>query len=84
MADNLKNNPERREALRIAVEEGWSLNEIRRTTGIDHRTVKRHYPDYAPFPVGGGGVAQEIRNANKVLNRLDNHGNVRARRANAA
>lgn len=82
MANNIANDPVRWEALKFAVEQGWSLNEIRKTLGVCHKTVKRHYPDYAAFPRGGGGEAQIIRNANRALQRLDDFGNLRKRKAN--
>lgn len=59
------------------VSQGVSLNEIRRTLGVDHRTVRRHWPDYSPFPPGGGGEANEIRKANQIMDKIDNHGHVR-------
>lgn len=46
---------------------GASLSEIRRTLGVDYRTIQRHWPSYKPFEVGGGGDAAEIRETNRQL-----------------
>ena len=70
-SNRLTRNPARWEALRVAVEEGWSYNEIRRTLGVDHRTVKAYYPDYKPFPVGGAGMAATLRRANQVIDNAE-------------
>jgi len=80
MAANLKKGSERWEQLRALVEDGVSLNEIRRTMGVDHRTVKRHFPDYQPLPRGGGGVAAEIREANRKLREFERRGKIQANR----
>lgn len=73
-SNDIRRDPERWVALQEAVSQGWSLNEMRRTYGFDHRMVKRHFPDYKAFRVGGGGEAQQIRNANVLLQKIDNHG----------
>lgn len=82
MAANLssKNQKERRALIESLMASGASLNEIRRTTGADYRTVRRIDPGYKPFPVGGGGEAQIIRQVNQDLERLDKHGNLGTRR----
>ena len=80
MATRLDYDPERRKALADAVAQGWSLNEIRRTLGIDHRTVKRHYPDYGPYPVGGGGDAAIIRETNRQLTEFLRRGKIGSNR----
>lgn len=43
---------ERWELLQQMVAEGCSLNEIRRTLGVDYRQVKRWFPDYVPVKRG--------------------------------
>lgn len=78
--DLITRNPEKWFALESAVQQGWSFNEIRRTLGIDHRTVKTWYHGYKPFPVGGGGEAQVIRQVNQDLQRIDDHGIMSTRR----
>lgn len=77
--DLLTRNPEKWFALEEAVTQGWSFNEIRRTLGVDSRTVKTWYRDYKPFPQGGGGRAAEIRQVNQDLTRLDKFGNLGTR-----
>lgn len=54
-------------ALTAAVNAGLSYNEIRRTLGVDYRTIQRHWPSYKPFEVGGGGDAAIIRETNRQL-----------------
>lgn len=78
--DLITRNPKKWFALESAVQQGWSFNEIRRTLGIDHRTVKTWYRGYKPFPVGGGGQAQVIRQVNQDLQRIDDHGMMSTRR----
>lgn len=78
--DLITRNPKKWFALESAVQQGWSFNEIRRTLGIDHRTVRTWYRGYKPFPVGGGGQAQVIRQANQDLQRIDDHGIMSTRR----
>lgn len=80
LKDLLTRHPEKWFALEQAVEEGWSLNEIRNTLGIRSRTVKTWYPGYSAFPVGGGGEAQIIRQVNQDMQRLDDHGIMSTRR----
>lgn len=53
--------------LKRLVEEGASLGEIQRTLGVDHRTVKRYFPDYEPWPVGSSPQARVVREASAVL-----------------
>lgn len=62
------------------VQANASLNEIRRTIGMDYRTVRSYFPHYAPFKVGGGGRAEMIRQVNQDLSRIDEHGNISTRR----
>lgn len=70
----------RLDRLRAMVEDNVSFSEIIRTLKMDYYTIKRHFPDYKPFPVGGGGEAQVIRQANQELRRIDNYGNLSTRR----
>jgi transcriptional regulator GlxA family with amidase domain len=35
---------ELRERVEAAIEDGWSVKEIERTYGVEHRTVTRHFP----------------------------------------
>lgn len=49
------------------VEDGASLNEIYRTTGVDYRTIKRHYPQYKTWPVG----SSEGQRAQAAFNYID-------------
>lgn len=76
MPARITSNPERMKALNSAVSAGLSYNEIRRTLGIDYRTIRRHYPDYKPFEVGGGGDAAEIRETNRRLQEFLRRGKI--------
>lgn len=76
MPARITSRPERMAALQAAVNAGLSLSEIQRTLGIDYRTVKRHYPDYAPHTVGGGGDAAEIRETNRRLREFLRRGKI--------
>lgn len=51
--------------LERAVRDGWSLQEIRRTLGVDHRTAKKYFPD-AGWTVGGKGASM-MASANRIL-----------------
>ena len=62
--------------IEALVRQGASLNEIRKTTGADPRTVKRYFPE-AGWDVGGGGWAAEIKKVEEKLRRMDRFGNVR-------
>lgn len=73
---DIRRNPERWAQLRQLVDAGVSYNEIRRTMGVDHRTVKRHFPDYAPFERGGAGEAAVIRKVNQQLNEFIERGKI--------
>ena len=73
-------HPKHRE-IEALVRQGASLNEIRKTTGADPRTVKRYFPE-AGWDVGGGGEAAEIKKANAMLRRIDDNGRLRSRRNN--
>lgn len=75
-SQDLRRNPERMKALDALVTAGVSFNEIRRTLGVDHRTVKRHYPEYKPFEVGGGGEAAVIRETNRQLREFLRRGKI--------
>lgn len=75
----LTRNPEKWFALESAVEAGWSYNMIQRELKIDYRTVKTWYPNYKPFPVGGGGEAAVIRQVNQDLERIDKYGHISTR-----
>ena len=79
---DIRRDPERYALIRSLVESRASLTEIRKTTGCDYRTVKRHFPEYEPWPVGGGGEAAEIKKANAMLRRIDDNGRLRSRRNN--
>ena len=68
--------------LKNLMEDGVSLNEIERTLGCSPKTVRKHFPDYRPFPPGGGGEAAEIKKANAMLRRIDDNGRLRSRRNN--
>lgn len=78
----LKHNEDRFSQLRALVEAGLSYNEIRRVGGFDHRTVKRYYPDYHPFPVGGAGEAAVIRKVNQQLDEFLRRGKIGRNREN--
>ena len=67
--------------LKALVDSGASLNEIRRTMGTDYRVVKKWFPGREDWPVGGGGDAYTIRQVNQDLQRLDDYGNLSARRS---
>lgn len=72
----LTERQKREKLLWALMEQGASLNEIRRTTGADHRTVKRLNPNYKPFPVGGAGDAAVIRETNRKLREFEKTGKV--------
>lgn len=55
---------------------GLSLNELRRSYGFDHRTVKRRDPDYHPFDVGGAGDASIVRETNRQLQEFLRRGKI--------
>lgn len=80
--DLITRNPKKWFALESAVQQGWSFNEIRRTLGIDHRTVRTWYRGYKPFPVGGGGDAAEIRETNRQLAEFLRRGRIGKHREN--
>lgn len=71
-----KSNPKKYREIGRMVAEGASLNEITRTTGSDHRTVKRYFPN-AGWPKGGAGKAAQSRSVNERIRQMDNHGFVR-------
>lgn len=74
-----KANPEKYKEIGRMVAEGASLNEIMRTTGSDHRTIKKYFPN-AGWNHGGGGKAAEAREANRKLEDLDKNGRVKKNR----
>jgi hypothetical protein len=76
----LDKDPERWKAFVELTSAGVSLNELRRTLGIDYRTVRRYKPDYRPFEVGGGGEASVIREVNRQLRELDRTGRAQKNR----
>lgn len=80
MAANLKEGSERWDQLSMLVRDQVSLNEIRRTMGVDPRTVKRHFPDYVPLPVGFSEEAAEIRETNRKLNEFIRRGKIQSNR----
>jgi hypothetical protein len=73
---DIRRDPERWEALQQLVGSGVSFNEIRRTLGVDHRTVKRHFPEYQPFERGGGGEAAVVRETNRQLREFIRRGKI--------
>lgn len=68
---DIRRDPERWAQLQALVAAGVSLNEIRRTMGVDHRTVKRHFPDYKVFPQGWSPEGQEIARTTRALNSIE-------------
>lgn len=58
------------------MESGASLNEIRRQTGTDYRTVRKIDSSYRPFEAGGGGDAAEIRETNRQLREFLRRGKI--------
>jgi hypothetical protein len=79
-SQDIRRNPERWEQLRKLVDAGVSLNEIRRTMGVDHRTLRRHFPDYAPFERGGSGEAAVIREVSRGLREFERRGKIEGNR----
>lgn len=55
---------------------GASRNEIRRTMGLDHRTIDMYLEDYDVHPVGGGGEAAVIRETNRRLREFERRGKI--------
>lgn len=82
MPARITSSPERVAALTAAVNAGLSYNEIRRTLGVDYRTIQRHWPSYKPFEVGGGGDAAEIRETNRRLAEFLRRGKIGKHREN--
>lgn len=76
MPARITSDPERFAAMEAAVRAGLSLNEIQRTLHIDYRTVRKHFPDYKPHEVGGGGEAAEIRETNRQLREFLRRGKI--------
>lgn len=79
-SQDTRRNPERYEALKALVEQNVSINEIMRTLHMDHRTIKRHFPDYKPFEQGATAESNEIREANRMLNEFISRGKVQSNR----
>lgn len=73
---------ERRAQIETLMRAGASLNEIKRTTGADYRTVRRIDPNYRPFEVGGGGDAAVIRETNRQLDEFMRRGKIGRHREN--
>lgn len=73
---------ERRSQIETLMRAGASLNEIKRTTGADYRTVRGIDPDYRPFEVGGGGDAAVIRRVNQDLQEFLRRGKISKHREN--
>lgn len=73
---------ERREQIEALMRAGASLNEIRRTTGADYRTIRRIDPNYKPFEVGGAGDAAVIRRVNQELTEFLRRGKISSNREN--
>lgn len=73
---------DRRRLLATLVASGLSLNEMRRVHGFDYRTVRRYYPNYKPFEVGGGGDAAVIRRTNQELQEFLRRGKISRNREN--
>lgn len=82
MPARITSDPERMAHLRAAVNAGLSYNEIRRTLGVDYRTIKKHFPQYKPFEVGGGGDAAVIRETNRQLQEFLRRGKIGKNREN--
>jgi predicted transcriptional regulator len=76
----LDKDPERWRAFVELTNAGVSLNELRRTLGVDHRTVKRYLPGYSAFPVGGGGDAALVRETYRQLKEFERKGRVESNR----
>ena len=74
--DLLTRYPERWLQLNALVNAGASFSEIRRVMGTDPRTVKKWFPNYHPYPVGGGGEAAEIRETNRRLQEFLRRGKI--------
>lgn len=73
---------ERREQIQSLMRAGASLNEIRRATGADYRTVRTLDPNYKPFDVGGAGDAAVIRETNRQLEEFIRRGKIGRNREN--
>lgn len=73
---------ERREQIQSLMRAGASLNEIRRVTGADYRTVRTLDPNYKPFDVGGAGDAALIRRTNQELQEFLRRGKIGKHREN--
>lgn len=73
---------ERREHIKALMRAGASLNEIRRVTGADPKTVRTIDPDYKPFEVGGAGDAAVIRRVNQDLQEFLRRGKIGKHREN--
>lgn len=71
-----------RPEVQALMKAGASLNEIRRVTGADYRTIRRIDPTYRPFEVGGGGDAAVIRETNRQLQEFLRRGKISRNREN--
>lgn len=56
--------------LRRAVAEEWSLNEISRTLGLDHKQVKRYFPNYQGV-VRGSEEHRQLTRMGKKMRELE-------------
>lgn len=52
-----ESNPEKLKRIGLLVADGASLNEIMRSEGVDHRTVKRYFPNAGWGSPGGEGAS---------------------------
>lgn len=57
---------ERYGTLKRAIHEGWSINEISRTLGMDHKQVKRYFPDYGGVKRGSNDHRELTRMGRKM------------------
>ena len=75
--DLTTNDPEWYKKLCAMVEDGYSINAIMKSLNMDHRTIKRYFPEYRPFRPGGwrdeGGA---IRETNRQLDEFLRRGKI--------
>lgn len=63
-------NPEKHRAIGQMVAQGCSLNDIMVSLSVDHRTIKRAFPN-AGWDKGGGGKAAEVKRGRKMIDGLE-------------